>query len=304
LRALRLGTRGSRLARVQTREAEQVLAAAGAQTETVVCRTLGDQQAEVPLDAIAGPGVFARAIEEALIDEDIDVAVHSAKDLGIDPLEGTALVAYLPRGDVRDALVSNNGSALAMLPQGARIGTSSRRRAAQIRALRPDFETANIRGNIDTRIEKVQRGNYDATLLAVAGLARLGRLDVVADYLAIDQMLPAPAQGAIVLQARCGDDETVALLRSLNHRQTAVAVRAERAVLSGLGAGCALPVAALGYVRGQEVALVGSVWDERTGQSITVQRTGSVEDPEAVGSAVASALRERGAEALLSESVS
>lgn len=296
---LRLGTRGSRLARAQTQEVVEALEAAGSRSEIVVCQTTGDQQPDVPLEAIAGPGVFARAIEEALIAGRVDVAVHSAKDVGVEPLAGTELVAYLRRADVRDALVSRDGSSLDALPPRARVGTSSRRRAAQIRALRPDLETLNIRGNIDTRIEKVQRGDYEATVLAVAGLARLGRLDVVADYLPIDRMLPAAAQGAIVLQARSDDQETIGLLQRLNHRQTALAVRAERAVLTALGAGCALPVAALGHVRGDEVLLAGSVLDERDGRSITVQRSGSVDDPEAVGRAVAEALRARGADALL-----
>ena len=303
MRTLRVGTRGSRLARAQTQEAVQAIEAAGVRVEVVVCRTLGDQQPEARLASIAGPGVFARAIEEALLDGRIDVAVHSAKDVGIAPLEGTELAAYLPRADVRDVLVSRSGSPLAGLPAGARVGTSSRRRAAQLRSLRQDVETPNIRGN-DTRIEKVQRGDYDGTVLAAAGLARLGRLDVVSEYLPIDRMLPAPGQGAVVLQARRGERETIAGLESLDHRPTALAVRAERAVLASLGAGCALPVAALGHVRAGEVTVVGAAYGERAARTITAQRSGPADDPEAVGHALAAALREQGVHELIGRSVS
>ncbi len=304
MRTLRVGTRGSRLARAQTQEAVQALEAAGLRVEVVVCRTLGDQQPEARLESIAGPGVFARAIEEALLDGRIDVAVHSAKDVGIAPLEGTELAAYLPRADVRDVLVSCRGASLDGLPAGGRVGTSSRRRAAQLRSVRQDIETPNIRGNVDTRIEKVQRGDYDATVLAAAGLARLGRLDVVAEYLPIDRMLPAPGQGAVVLQARRDEHETIAWLESFNHRSTALAVRAERAVLASLGAGCALPVAALGHLRADELAVVGAVYDEREARSITVQCSGPADAPEAVGYAVAEALRKQGAQALIGQALS
>ena len=304
MRTLRVGTRGSRLARAQTQEAVQAIEAAGVRVEVVVCRTLGDQQPEARLASIAGPGVFARAIEEELLDGRIDVAVHSAKDVGIAPLQGTELAAYLPRADVRDVLVSRSGSSLAGLPAGARVGTSSRRRAAQLRSLRQDVETPNIRGNVDTRIEKVQRGDYDGTVLAAAGLARLGRLDVVSEYLPIDRMLPAPGQGAVVLQARRGERETIAGLESLDHRPTALAVRAERAVLASLGAGCALPVAALGHVRAGEVTVVGAAYGERAARTITAQRSGPADDPEAVGHALAAALRKQGVHELIGRSVS
>ena len=299
LQTLRVGTRGSRLARAQTQEAVRAIEAVGMRVEVIVCRTLGDQQPEARLESIAGPGVFARAIEEALLDGRIDVAVHSAKDVGITPLEGTELAAYFPRADVRDVLVSRSGLSLAELPVGARVGTSSRRRAAQLRSLRPDVETPNIRGNVDTRIEKVQRGDYDATVLAAAGLARLGRLDTVTEYLPIDRMLPAPGQGAVVLQARRGERETIAWLESLDHRPTALAVRAERAVLASLGAGCALPVAALGHVRAEEVTVVGAVYDDRATRTITAQHSAPADDPEAAGHAVAEALREQGVQELI-----
>ncbi len=304
MEALRLGTRRSALAGRQTQEAADALAALGVATQAVICRTQGDLDRTTPLPELGGQGVFARAIEQALVDGGIDVAVHSAKDLELDLLDGTQLVAFLPRADVRDVLVSRDALTLERLPAGARLGTSSRRRAGQVRAWRSDLQVVDIRGNVDTRLAKVARADYDATILAAAGLARLGRLDAVAEYLSIDRVLPAPGQGAIALQARRADARTVSLLRRINHEPTAVAVRTERACLRALGAGCSLPVAALAHVRGTAVTVAGIVVDEHDGRLIRAQRSGDAADPEAAGAALGEALLSQGAGALIREAVS
>lgn len=277
---LRLGTRGSALSLAQAAEAEAALAAIGLEAERVVIRTQGDRDQRSPLSEIGGRGVFARALEEALVNGEIDAAVHSAKDVPTTMLEGTELAAVLRRGDVRDALVSRDGSGLASLPPGARVGTGSRRRAAQLLAARPDLEIAPIRGNVDTRLRKLEEGEVDALVLAAAGLARLGRLGEATELLPIDLMMPSPGQGAILLQVRAGQTDA---LRGCSDSASELAVRAERAMLRELGAGCALPVAALAHIRAGEIALAGRLLDER-GRKNDVQRSG--EDAERVGETV------------------
>ncbi len=300
---LRLGTRGSALARRQAQEAARALATCGVETEEVICSTQGDRDRGTSLRVLGGQGVFVRQLEEALREHRVDVAAHSAKDIPPQLLEGTELVAFLPRADVRDALVSRDGRPLADLPPGALIGTSSRRREAQLRAQRPDLRAADIRGNVDTRLQKVSDGAYDAIVLAAAGLARLDRLNVVTEYLSLEVMLPSPGQGAIALQARRDDADTVAVLRRINHQPTALAVRAERALLRRLGAGCTLAVAALAQVRARELTLQARILSDDGARVVSAQRAGAAADPEALGDAVAEALLAQGADALLRERV-
>lgn len=285
---LRLGTRGSVLSLAQAAEAEAALAAIGLEAERVVIRTQGDRDQRSPLSKIGGRGVFARALEEALVNGEIDAAVHSAKDVPTTMLEGTELAAVLRRGDVRDALVSRDGSGLASLPPGARVGTGSRRRAAQLLAARPDLEIAPIRGNVDTRLRKLGDREVDALVLAAAGLARLGRLGEATELLPIDLMMPSPGQGAILLQVRAGETDA---LRGCSDSASELAVRAERAMLREFGAGCALPVAALAHVRAGEITLAGRLLDEH-GRKIDIQRSG--ETPEFLGEEVGKLLEERG----------
>lgn len=300
---LRLGTRGSALARRQAQEAARALAPCGVETEEVICSTQGDRDRGTSLRVLGGQGVFVRQLEEALREHRVDVAAHSAKDIPPQLLEGTELVAFLPRADVRDALVSRDGRPLADLPPGALIGTSSHRREAQLRAQRPDLRAADIRGNVDTRLQKVSDGAYDAIVLAAAGLARLDRLNVVTEYLSLEVMLPSPGQGAIALQARRDDADTVAVLRRINHQPTALAVRAERALLRRLGAGCTLAVAALAQVRARELTLQARILSDDGARVVSAQRAGAAADPEALGDAVAEALLAQGADALLRERV-
>ena len=286
---LRLGTRGSALSLAQAAEAEAALAAAGFQAERVIIRTQGDRDRRSPLSEIGGRGVFARALEEALVDGEIDVAVHSAKDVPATMLEGTALAAVLRRADVRDALVSRSGAPLADLPPGAKIGTGSSRRAAQLLAARPDLQIAPIRGNVDTRLRKLADAEFDALILAAAGLARLNRLSEATELLPINIMLPAPGQAALLLQTRAEETES---LQTCSDQASEQSVRAERAMLRELGPGCTLPIAALAHARANTITLAARLLDDRGKQQIDIQR--SSEDAEALGEEVGELLKERG----------
>ncbi len=289
---MRLGGRSSALSMVQAALATEALAALEIEVEFVPIRTEGDRDRTSSLRVIGGQGVFVRAVEEALIDRQIDVAVHSAKDVPPVIAVETSLAAYLPRGDVRDALVSRDGAGLRELPAGARVGTGSRRRAAQAHYLNPELDIADIRGNVDTRIEKMLRGEFDAIIVAAAGLERLGR--AASELLPIDLVMPSPGQGALVLQCRVED---AAMIGEIDHRPTSLSVTAERAMLRGLGAGCSLPLAALGGVRGGDVVLAGRLLSGDGSRRIELQRSG--DDPEAVGAEVAETLMERGGGELL-----
>ena len=293
-RTVRLGGRGSKLSRVQAELASEALAAIGIGTEFVPITTQGDRDRTSSLRVIGGQGVFVRAVESALLGGEIDVAVHSAKDVPPSIAEGTSLAAWLPRGDVRDALLSREGVGLLDLAEGAKVGTGSRRRAAQLLRLRSDLEVADIRGNVDTRIQKVEKGEYDAVIVAAAALQRLGGQP--SELMPIDLMMPSPGQGALVIQCRIDDAKQIS---AANHAPTALAVTAERAMLQALGAGCSLPLAALGGMRGGEVLLAGRLLSADGSERIELQRSGA--DPEAVGTEVAETLLERGGRRLMEE---
>ncbi|SOC56365.1 hydroxymethylbilane synthase [Ornithinimicrobium cerasi] len=244
-RALRLGTRASALATSQSGWVADRLRAAGHEVELVHVRTEGDVS-RASLTEIGGTGVFASALRDALRRNEIDLAVHSLKDLPTAPEPGLVVAAVPEREDPRDVVVARDGLTLADLPAGAVVGTGSPRRAAQLAELRPDLTVRDIRGNVDTRIGYVRAGQLDAVVLARAGLARLARLDDATDVLPLDAMLPAPGQGALAVE--CRDDDPAlrtALADALEHPPTRAAVDAERAVLAALGAGCTAPVAAL-----------------------------------------------------------
>ncbi len=254
---LRIATRASALALVQTRLAADALRAAhpGLDLDEVEVTTEGDRDRTTPLTILGGRGVFVRSVEQALLDGRADLAMHSLKDVPTEQLPGLALVAVLPRADVRDALVSRDGAGLQSLPSGARVGTSSRRRVALLRALRPDLQATELRGNVDTRLRRVTEGVVDAALLAAAGLDRLGRAAEVTEYLDARDFLPAPGQGAIVLQCRADDASTIALLAAIDDEATHQATDAERAVLAALGSGCSLPVGAFATITGATLQL-------------------------------------------------
>ena len=298
--ALRLGTRGSALALRQTEAVSIALAADRIDSEPVVIRTAGDRERDASLLQIGGQGVFVRQIEEALSAGEIDVAVHSAKDVPSELLAGTRIAATLPRADVRDALV---GGRLAELPARARVGTGSRRRAAQLLAARPDLVPTDIRGNVDTRLRKLAEGEYDALLLAAAGLQRLDRADAASELLSIEVMLPAPGQGVIALQCRDGDEDPSRPRSAVDHAPPSIALRAERALLATLGAGCTLPIGALAHTRVDEVALIARVLDAEGERSINTQESGPIDEPESVGRRAGESLLARGATELLQEPV-
>lgn len=241
-----IGSRTSALAMWQTNHIIDCLQAAW---PGLTCRlqpfvTQGDKTLDKPLPVIGGKGLFTAELERSLLDGEIDLAVHSLKDLPVEDSPGLTIGAITNRADVRDAMVARNGWTLATLPPGAVVGTSSTRRAAQLHALRPDLIIRSIRGNVDTRIRKVVTGDYDATLLALAGLDRLGFTDKVTERLALSVMLPAPGQGALAVQCRADDQATLTLLAALDDAAVRAAVTAERAFLHGLGGGCSAPVAA------------------------------------------------------------
>ena len=302
--SLRLGTRASTLARLQTREAIDALAATDVASEEVLITTQGDRDRSSPLTEIGGQGVFVHELKAALLDDRIDVAVHSAKDIPSELADRTALTAFLPRADVRDVLVSRDGHPLADLPPHAILGCSSGRRIAQLRTLRDDLDIRDIRGNVDTRLAKLQAGDYDAIVLAAAGLARLGRLDAVSEYLSIERLLPPPGQGAIALQTRSDDDATIAMLKAINHQQTEITVRAERGVLTALGAGCTLPVGALAHLNAGSLTLIARVSDPQGERNMTLQLHGDAAEPDLLGQRLGEALLLGGAADLLAETVS
>lgn len=259
---VRIGTRGSALALRQTAIVTDLIARAypDVTIETIVIRTEGDRQTETPLTAFGEVGVFTSALERALVAGAIDLAVHSAKDLPTQLQPGVIIGAFPARGNPADVLISRGGEPLDALRDGAAIGTSSRRRAAQLLRARPDLHIVDIRGNVDTRIAKgfAPDSPYDAIVLAYAGLERLDRLDVIAEVLPLSLMLPAPGQAAIAVE--CRDDEAWrAWLVSINDTMTDVAVSAERAFLAGLGGGCALPIAAYGVIEGDALSLTARV---------------------------------------------
>lgn len=298
---LRLGTRGSALALAQTAEVRRTLAAQGVATREVIIQSEGDRDRLTSLRTLGGRGVFVRALEQALLNGEIDAAIHSAKDVPSSPLAGTALAAFPPRADVRDALVAADGRALDELPRGARVGTGSRRRTAQLLARRPDLAPSDIRGNVDTRLRKLAEGEVDALLLAAAGLIRLARPDAASQLLPLNLMLPAPGQGAIALQCRADDAAARDALASCDHQPTRIAVTAERAVLRALGAGCSLPIAALAHVRGGEATLLARLLSPDGSRRIDVQRAAPTAEAEALGREVGEALLDRGGRELLAE---
>ena len=258
---LRIGTRGSALARRQVELALEALAGADLEPEIVVVRTEGDERQDVSLDTIGGQGVFVKAIEQRLLSGDIDVAVHSLKDMPAQTPPELCIGAVLPRADARDALVSRYNARLHDLPEGARIGSDSRRRAAQLLALRPDLRIEGIRGNVDTRLRKVDEGEYDAVVLALAGLSRMGQEIRASQVFEAHEITPAPGQGAIALECRAGDRNTLDLLRAVDDRATRAATDAERAFLACLGAGCQLPVGAHAAVSGETLRMTAVIAD-------------------------------------------
>jgi hydroxymethylbilane synthase len=301
--ALRLGTRRSRLALAQSQlVADAITASTGRVVELVEISTLGDESAAA-LSQLGGTGVFVSALRERLLAGDVDIAVHSLKDLPTADSAGIRLAAVPQRADSRDALVARDGLTLGELPAGSTIGTGSPRRAAQLLALGLDLQVVGIRGNVDTRLRKVSERELDAVVLARAGLARLGLLDTITETLDPLQVLPAPGQGALAVEV--ADAALAALLAPLDDPTTRAAVTAERALLAALEAGCTAPVGALAEVAegdtGPEIYLRGAVIAIDGSDAVRLSATGPATDPEKVGRALAAELVESGAGELLGE---
>ncbi|HXH22810.1 MAG TPA: hydroxymethylbilane synthase [Dehalococcoidia bacterium] len=291
MRVMRIGTRGSQLALRQTAIVAEALRAAAPdiQIEVIVIKTEGDRRLDVSLEEVGGQGVFVKDIEQALLQGEINAAVHSLKDMPAITPEGLTIGAVLERGDVRDALVSRGGLTLRQLPAGARVGTDSRRRSVQVLAVRPDLRLESIRGNVDTRVRKAESGEYDAVVLAAAGLERLGLLERAAEVFEVDIVLPAVGQAVLAVECRAADAGTIALLQRIEHAPTRMAITAERAYLRALGAGCRLPVGALGEARGGVLRLQGVLGTE-DGRLLRAEVTGPEAEAEALGAGLAARL--------------
>ncbi|KAA0240864.1 hydroxymethylbilane synthase [bacterium] len=286
--ALRLGTRGSRLARVQSEQVASLLRAAhpGIEVRLVEVVTAGDRDQATPLSD--GTGWFTTAIQEALLSGDVDFAVHSYKDLPTAHPEGLVIAAVPAREDPRDALVSRDGAPLAELRQGAVIGTSSPRREAQVLALRPGLQLRPIRGNVDTRVAKVDTGEFDAAVLALAGLRRLGLESRISHIFTLDEILPAPAQGALAVECRADDARTRALLSAIHDHSVAACVTAERCFLAALEAGCSFPAAAHAELGGTTLSIRAMV--ARDGAIARAHLSGPSETAGELGRALAASL--------------
>ncbi len=302
--ALKLGTRGSQLALWQVHAVQDALTIAQPdmpEPEVVVITTTGDRVRDRRLAEIGGKGLFTKEIDGALLDGRIDVAVHSMKDVETWLTDGVTLAAMLPREDPRDAFLSDIAKDIAGLPVGAKVGTASIRRAAQLCARRPDLEVVLFRGNVDTRIAKLRAGEVDATLLAYAGLKRLGREGEIASILAPEDLLPAAGQGAVGVTCRSDDAATLARLAAIGHAPTEAEVTAERAVLARLDGSCHTPIAALARVDGDNLSLDAMVLTPDGSQQIAASNQGPVADATRLGDAVGTALLDQGARAILEQ---
>ncbi len=301
---LRLGTRGSLLALAQSRwVAGELGANGGPEISLEVIKTLGDQHLEQPLHEISGKGVFTRELDEALLGERVQLVVHSLKDLPTELPEGLCIAATPARVDPRDVLVGPEGehTTLASLKEGAVVGTSSLRRVALLQAFRRDVTPRTIRGNVDTRLRKLDEGQFDAIILAAAGLTRLGLAKRVSEWLERTSWLPAPGQGALALVTRSEDAETRELVGALNDPDSLAAVSAERTFLEALGGGCQVPIGALGIPYDEKLRLWGLVASPDGRRVVRGDLTGSLADPQALGHTLAAQLQERGAVEILAE---
>ncbi|MBY6157794.1 hydroxymethylbilane synthase [Pseudooceanicola nitratireducens] len=290
-RPLKIGTRGSPLALAQAHETRDRLAAAFSLPdeafEVCVIQTTGDRIIDRPLKEIGGKGLFTREIEQAMLRGDIDIAVHSMKDMPVLQPEGLVLDCYLPREDVRDAFVSNDFKTLADVPSGAKVGTSSLRRRAQLLVRRPDLEVLEFRGNVQTRLRKLSDGVAVATFLAMAGLNRLDRADVAQSALSPEDMLPAVAQGAIGIERRADDHTTGEMLEAIHHKPTEHRLAAERAFLAALDGSCETPIAGLAELDGGTLRLRGEILRPDGSEALNDERSAPIEDGAELGRSMA-----------------
>jgi hydroxymethylbilane synthase len=302
VRPLRIGTRGSQLAKWQAEYVrKQIFQAYGVEGEIVIIKTSGDKLQQLPLTQIGGKGIFIKELEDALLDESVDIAVHSVKDIPTEIPSGFAFPAVCRREDVRDCLVSGNGATLANLRQGARIGTGSLRRQAQLRHIRPDLDVRDLRGNVDTRLRKVESGEYDAVMLAKAGLDRLGCSHRISETFSPDVCMPAVGQGAIAVECRANDTEAAQALEKLDHAETRTAIMSERALLSALQGGCQVPLGAWARIERGELILEACVCSVDGVQYVKQRATAPPEQARELGEHMARLLIEAGAQGILEE---
>jgi hydroxymethylbilane synthase len=299
---LRIGTRGSLLAKWQAEFVrKQLFQAAGVEAEIVIIKTSGDKLQQAPLTQIGGKGIFIKELEDALFEESIDLAVHSVKDIPTHVPPGLSFPAICRRDDVRDCLVSGNGATLANLRQGARVGTGSLRRQAQLRHIRPDLDVRDLRGNVDTRLRKVESGEYDAVMLAKAGLDRLGCSHRISETLSPEVCMPAVGQGAIGVECRASDAVTSDVLEKLNDDETRTAIIAERALLSALQGGCQVPLGAWARIERAELILEACVCSVDGVQYVKQSASAPPDQARALGERMAHLLIEAGAQSILEE---
>jgi hydroxymethylbilane synthase len=294
---LRIGSRGSPLALAQAREVKQRLVAAGLDGERIeikVIRTTGDAIQDRPLAAAGGKGLFTKEIEEALLSGMIDLAVHSTKDMPTVLPPGLMLAGFLPREDARDAFISRKAPSLDALPAGAVVGTASLRRQAMVKRQRPDLDVVTLRGNVETRLRKLDAGEVDATLLAVAGLKRLGLLSAAPAILEADDFLPAVGQGAIGIETRANDDAQRALVAAIDDADTATAIAAERAFLGVLDGSCRTPIGGHARLTGDMVRFHGMIIRPDGTEAFEVFREGRRDDAARLGADAGRELKERG----------
>lgn len=297
-RRLRIGTRGSKLALIQANDvARRIGIALGLPAEEaaeiVVIKTTGDRVQDRNLSELGGKGLFTKEIEDALLDGGIDLAVHSMKDMPTVLPDGLIIDCILERVDPRDAFLSPKATSIATLPQGAIVGTSSLRRGAQVKARRPDVTVVPFRGNVDTRLQKLADGVADATLLAMAGLTRMGLLDKVTAPLSTDEILPAVAQGAVGVERRINDAEVAELLQQLHHVESGLRVAAERATLAVLDGSCRTPIAALAIIDGKKLAMRAMILSPDGSEVIETSREGLASDAVALGADAGEELKGR-----------
>jgi hydroxymethylbilane synthase len=298
---IRIATRKSPLAMWQAEHVQAALMAAhpGLHIELIGMTTRGDKILDTPLAKIGGKGLFVKELEISMLEGTADIAVHSMKDVPVEFPDGLGLAVILEREDPRDAFVSNNYNSIEELPQGAKLGTASLRRQCQISAYRPDLEILPLRGNVNTRLAKLDSGEYDAIILASAGLKRLGFDERIRAALSPQQSLPAIGQGAIGIECRSDDERVHALLEPLHHQQTAICVAAERAMNERLNGGCQVPIAGHAIIDGDKLTMSGLVGEPDGSRILREQICGKVEDAVTIGIKIADSLLEQGANEIL-----
>lgn len=301
MKTIKIGTRGSELALFQARAVQEMLREKrpGIESELVIIKTTGEKDPKTALTQISGEGIFTRELDMALLDGRIDVGVHSTKDIPTDMDDAIALAGFCPREEACEAFVSNDHARFMDLPKGARVGTGSPRRKSQLLALRPDLQIVDLRGNVETRLRKLDEGQMDAVILACAGLIRLGLEDRIRERLSLDTFVPAPGQGAIGVTVRKSDAETLALVKSISDPRTTAAVEAERAFLNHLGGGCKTPIACHATIREGKLVVHGYVSSPDGDTVFREEAIGREDQAVSLGMSLADSLLGQGAREIL-----